>query len=162
MVRQLSVLLAISIALGCNSALAADKDNGGMPKALLEQYYQGVSFFKKGDLDNALSAFKGLALNCPQDPLVHLSLAAVLHQHGDVDDAIAEYRRAISLRPYDAFARESLGSLLQSQGEMDEAIQQYEEAIKLRPDIPLFYLNLGIAHRIQGNLDNGTAGGTRR
>ncbi|MBA4075688.1 MAG: hypothetical protein C0508_11665, partial [Cyanobacteria bacterium PR.023] len=138
-----------------NAALA--QTNGPvaqvMPKQFLERYYQGVTYFKAGDLDKALAAFRAVVISAPYDPMVHLSLAAVLHQSGDLENAIAEYRRALSLRPADAFARMSLGGLLQSQGQLQEAVIEYDQAIKLRPDVVLFRLPLGIALRIAGNKD---------
>src|SRR5579871_3364685 len=100
--------------LSANPVFAAGE--GTMDKTLLERYNMGVTAFKAGDLEKALACFSATALSAPYDPLVHLSLAAVLQQHGDIESAIAEYNRALKLRPQDAFARESLGSLLQSQG----------------------------------------------
>jgi Flp pilus assembly protein TadD len=62
-----------------------------MPKSLLDKYYQGVTYFKAGDLEKAIGEFRTVAYSLPEDPLIHISLAAALQQHGDIDDAIAEY-----------------------------------------------------------------------
>ena len=160
-------LLALSISLSLAHYQPVTAQNGGhaatnstpatqaqtMPKQMLERYYQGVTAFKAGELDKALAAFQAVAISAPYDPLVHLSLAAVMQQSGDINNAIAEYQRAIRLRRGDAFAHTALGALLQSQGRLQEAINEYDEAIKLRPDVPLLRLNLGIALRVGGNKD---------
>ena len=146
------IFVALALTLPITSICAAHAGTP-MPKQLLDKYYQGVTFFKAGDLEHAIIEFRSVALSMPEDPLIHISLASALQQHGDIEDAIAEYKRAISLRPYDAFARESMGLLLQSQGQIAEAINQYNEAVRLRSDVPLLRLNLGIACRINGDLD---------
>ncbi|HEY9868759.1 MAG TPA: tetratricopeptide repeat protein, partial [Candidatus Obscuribacterales bacterium] len=92
--KRLFLVLAFSVPLAMPQALGAPGPT--MSKAVLERYYQGIQYFKAGDLDKALAALKLVALSAPSDPLVHLALAAALQQHGDIDDAIAEYRRAIA------------------------------------------------------------------
>ena len=150
LLKRYYVAAALSLLL---TSLPAHADNPLIPENLLGKYYEGVSYFKAGDLDRAIKAFRQVVLSCPRDALARLSYAAALHQNGDIEDAIAEYRRAIALRPGDAFARESLGLLLQGQGQLDEALHQYNEAIKLRPDVPLLRLNVGIALRVRGQQD---------
>src|SRR6185369_852739 len=104
-VKRLFVYIAVSLALVSSPSRALAGNNGTMDKSLLDRYYQGVTYFKHGDLERALECFKATALSAPADPLDHLSLAAALQEHGDTDDAIAEYERAIELRRGDTFAR---------------------------------------------------------
>ena len=68
-----------------------------MPKSQMERYYQGVTYFKAGDLDKALGAFRAVVINAPYDPMVHLSLAAVMHQSGDLENAKPEVLTSLLL-----------------------------------------------------------------
>jgi TolA-binding protein len=72
--KRLFLSLAISLPMLASPLSAYAADAPAMPKALLEKYDQGVAYFKHGDLDLAIAAFKVVALSMPDDPLAHLSI----------------------------------------------------------------------------------------
>ena len=128
-----------------NAALA--QTNGPvaqvMPKQFLERYYQGVTYFKAGDLDKALAAFRAVVISAPYDPMVHLSLAAVLHQSGDLENAIAATNHADLDQVYGNLLRGSRNHLrafareIERQGGVYEAQYIDQEIVDAIIDSPM-------------------------
>ncbi len=72
----------------------------------------GLSFFRKGQLDEAVAQFqKALEIN-PNDAEAHINLGNALFRKGQPDEAIAQFQKALEINPSDAEAHSNLGNAL--------------------------------------------------
>ncbi|MGD0390854.1 MAG: tetratricopeptide repeat protein, partial [Tepidisphaeraceae bacterium] len=118
----------------------------------------GTALKDKGQLDEAIAAYRqAIALN-PNLPDVHYNLGIALYDKGEMDDAITAYRRALALNPNFAEVHSNnLGNALKHKGRLDEAITAYRRAIDLNPKYAEAHSNLGNALTEKGQLDEAVA-----
>ena len=106
----------------------------------------------------ALAHFQTAAGLRPEDPLIHVDLAAGSAAAGDIQAAIEEYRKAISLSSQAAViapSYESLAALYSSLGDFQDVETSYEHALAVEPGIAPYMID----HLSQGVANNPTAGG---
>jgi tetratricopeptide (TPR) repeat protein len=117
----------------------------------------GLALQAKGQVEEAIAAFRqALALE-PKDARVHYNLGNALAAKGQVDQAIAAFRQAITLDPKDAKAHTNLGSALHTKGLWDEALAACQKAIVLDPKLAMAYNNLGLALKEKGQVERAIA-----
>jgi len=68
----------------------------------------------------------------PDDPQLHLNLAALLEKDGKLEQAAESLRTALKLSPNYAEAHNNLGWVLKSMGQFTEALDHFREAVRLR------------------------------
>ena len=113
----------------------------------------GNALQDKGQLDEAIAAYRQAIALKPNYPEAYSNLGNALRDKGQLDEAIAAYRQAIALKPDYPEAHSNLGNALKDKGQLDEAIAAYRQAIALKPNYPEAHNNLGNALRDQGQLD---------
>jgi tetratricopeptide (TPR) repeat protein len=117
----------------------------------------GIALACKGQLDDAIAAFRqAIALN-PNIAETHRNLGIALRDKGRFDEAIAAFRRAIALEPNFAEAHNNLGIAFCKNEQFQEAIGSCQKAIELRPNIAEAHNTLGVAMRAGGRLDEAIA-----
>ena len=90
--------------------------------------------WQKGELDEAITAYRqAIALN-PKDGEYHCWLGEALRRTGQTKEAIEALQTAITLNPNLAAAHSSLGSALDDNGDLDGAVTHYQQAIHLDPN----------------------------
>jgi tetratricopeptide (TPR) repeat protein len=128
----------------------------------------GNIYFRKGDLEQALLAFKKVIEIDPEDAIGHYNLGCVYFNMRDFKKAEEEFKKAIK---YDKKEREktavkgsksglridvivvkkgpslmayiSLGDLYSQTGEIEKAIKYYHKALKIAPTEAYCYYRLG-------------------
>jgi tetratricopeptide (TPR) repeat protein len=117
----------------------------------------GVALAKKGQLDEAMAAFREAIRLNKDDSAARGNLGLALLEKGRIDEAIAELRVAIRLSQDYPDAHNTLGLALERKGRLDEAIAEYREAIRLKPDYANAHNNVGGALRLKGQVDEAIA-----
>jgi tetratricopeptide (TPR) repeat protein/tRNA A-37 threonylcarbamoyl transferase component Bud32 len=112
----------------------------------------GIALLRKGDVDEALAAFRQALVLDPRFAQAHIGLGAALSRKGDVDGAIAACRQALVLDPRLAAAHGELGTILHGKGDVDGAIAEWRRAIALDPKFAGAHVNLGNALLGQGEV----------
>lgn len=109
----------------------------------------GSAYYEKGDLQEALQAYRKAVEIRPNDYRGYYNLAETLYALGDYREAEVQYRKVIALnapRIMTAQARHFLGLALYKQGHGEEAIAEYRLAIEqLDGKYAEAHYNLGIA-----------------
>jgi predicted O-linked N-acetylglucosamine transferase (SPINDLY family) len=115
-------------------------------------YHLGNAFKHKGNLPDAIDAYRHAIKLNSRFAEAYSNLGATLRQQGSFADAIAAYRQAIALDPNMVEAHYNLGIALEEQGKPSAAIEAYHRALALKPDFIEAYENLGVALQSEGRL----------
>jgi tetratricopeptide (TPR) repeat protein len=108
-----------------------------------------LNFASKGDVEEALVAWRKAIRLAPGEAGYHKNLGYILMVKGDWDEAIASCKKAIRLKPDNAMAAEAhqtLGMALEGKGALDEAVVSHKEAIRLQPKSGVYHNSLGVTY----------------
>lgn len=104
---------------------------------------EGEAAFTRGDLDNAVVAYKRALLLDPKLYTAPLFIGDVYFKKGDTAKAAEWYAQAINIDPNHETAYRYWGDLLMGAGKMDEARIKFLEAIVAEPYNRAAYAGLG-------------------
>jgi len=103
-------------------------------KAAEKSRKQGIAFFVKGQMDDAIQQF-GEAINLnPGDPFAYVNRAEVYNRQKLFDDAIKDCTQAINIDPKFSLACNAYkerGNAYLAKGQKKEAVSDLEQALKL-------------------------------
>lgn len=136
--------------IAVRSELARTAVAAGKPDVGTEQYQQlasanpnvadfqvklGELYFKRGEMDRAVTSLQRAHAIAPQDPVVSTRLASMLERCGRSDEAIAAYRQVLQLQPENPVVMNNLAYLLADSGkDLDEALALVQKAQQKMPD----------------------------
>src|SRR5437899_9829397 len=78
-----------------------------------------------------IAAFKEVAEEMPDDPVVRFGLAGAYLDAGQPENAVEEYREPIRLKPDYSAAHRGLGRALERAGRIAEAIAAYQQGLEV-------------------------------
>jgi tetratricopeptide (TPR) repeat protein len=104
------------------------------PRNPMAQYNRGVWLAERGELPEAVEAFKTTLEHAPDDVDAINNLAVVLMRLGRYEEGIEYARQAVRLQPEAADAHHNLGLLLTRSGRLPEAIDAFRSALALKPE----------------------------
>ena len=81
--------------------------------------------------DDRIAAFKEVAEEMPDDPVVRFGLAGAYLDAGQAENAAMEYRETIRLKPDYSAAHRGLGRALERAGRAAEAIAAYTQGLEV-------------------------------
>ena len=132
------------------SAAGSPAAGGASVEALLNL---GDVLYDQDDYDGAITQYKKVLQQEPDNFHAHLNLGNSLYYKDDYDGALAEHRQAVRLRPADAEAHGALANTLVMKGDLNAAVAEYRESLRLKPDDAFVRSNLGDALSDQENWD---------
>jgi tetratricopeptide (TPR) repeat protein len=112
-------------------------------QAARELFQRGVTAFRSGDYQAALSSFEEFKSLKPDSPEVELNLALAYQALQEYQPAIASYRAHLEHRPDHVEARVKLGECLVRSGDLEGALVQFQTALEKRPDDAMLEYNVG-------------------
>ena len=141
--RRLRPLLTYGLLVG-GAALAVrwNPPRGGDSRAMA-LYNLGVSLEQRGDIEQAMTNYRGALAADPGFVQAHVNLGALLAGGGQLEEGIAHERAALRLRPEDSMAHANLANALFELGRLDEAEQHYRSALRAEPDLAMAQQGLG-------------------
>ena len=117
-------------------------------------YFLGLSYYRKDDLESALSQFYKLTGKTKYAEPSRLLVGIILLRQQRIDDAIAETKKLLAIQPQNALAHNLLGSALMAKGLYEEGIKEFNRAIALDPSIVDAHLKKGVFHLQEGRLSD--------
>jgi tetratricopeptide (TPR) repeat protein len=116
-------------------------------------YNLGIALFQKGNIDEAISAYKRTITIDPRYEKAYFSLGYAYARKGMIDKAISDFKQALSLNPRHAEAHYALGFVYNAKGMSDEALFEFKRALTFKPRYPEVHYNLGVLYQKRGKLD---------
>ncbi len=107
------------------------------------QFTNGITYYKEGNLDQAIEAFK-LALEFkPDNDKVFYNLGRIYYDLGQKELSMSYYKDAIRLNPNDSLSLVAVGLLYYEMGDFAEAEKYYDNTIEIAPRFSMVYFNRG-------------------
>lgn len=111
----------------------------------------------RGEVKQAIAAFKRTVGILPQAPEGHVHLGNAYLRHGRLSQALQAYRDGLKVHPSYALLHFNLGVALKQSGDTDAAIASYNTSLGLDPDYAQCHFSLGNALRESGKLQEAEA-----
>jgi Tfp pilus assembly protein PilF len=127
------------------------RDLAGGQEALKQSYQQAYTWQQEGKTNQALSRYREILAQDPNNPYVLTNLGLIYQQNGNLKEAISYYEKAMESDPRFAPAAQNLGVAWLKAGNSEEAARWLERSLALQPDNPNALVNLGIMHKKRGN-----------
>lgn len=124
---------------------------GGEDPELVKIFGEGVEAAKRGDFQEALTAFERYTEQVPDSAEAHFNAGFAAEQLKDLDRAIQHYEKAAELRPGYYEAHLALGDIYGVKRDWSKAAENLEKVLELRPEEILPLYNYGV---VQMNLQN--------
>jgi spermidine synthase len=117
-------------------------------------FYLAGLYLKKGDMENAVSAYsRGLALQ-PDVVDAHINLGVALEKLGRGKEAKVQFEKALQINPDNVEAHYNLGDFYYQSGEMEQALKHFRQVLRIDPKHVKTLLVLGGVMAQQGNLED--------
>lgn len=105
----------------------------------------GVSLYKMGNLDDAISAYREGLTYSPADFALLNNLSIAFMDKGDLEQAEHFARLSLAANSMSGDANNTMGSIYFRKGEYSNAVSYFLKAVELNPDIPSRYMNAALA-----------------
>lgn len=113
-------------------------------------HFLGLSYYSKGELENALSQFRLILDRLPTAKQARLMTAQTLLAQNRADDGIAEIKKVLAADDADAAAHNLLGSAYMQQGHFEDGMRELNLATKLDPKLVQAHLKKGAFYFSRG------------
>lgn len=92
---------------------------------------QGNRYFKKGQFDKAVAAYRAAQIQDPSNPYITYNIGNALYRQGQFDEAAAAFTKALAAKDPAQKGRAyfNLGNTAYRQGKTDEALDHYRKAL---------------------------------
>jgi tetratricopeptide (TPR) repeat protein len=111
-------------------------------KSTDEWFDEALRHEEAGQYDEALAAYRVVAQDDPDDPVLQFNLGNVLYSDGKLDEAVEHFRKAVELDASYVEAWNNLGNLLAEQDQVQESILALRYALSLVPTYADAHFNL--------------------
>lgn len=118
---------------------------GVVESHLLQLLDRAVDLHGSGQIQQAITIYRLVLAQEPQQPMALHFLGIALHQQGDTSTGIDYLRQSCTLQPDNPAWYNDLGNVLFSDEQFDEASQAYIDALELDPHNCQVWNNLGAA-----------------
>jgi tetratricopeptide (TPR) repeat protein len=99
------------------------------PAFVYAHYNLGNAYYRNGELDAAIAAYREVIVLKPTFAYAHNNLGTAYEKKGRLDAAMAQYNKALALDAGYALAYYNVGNVLRLKGDLTRAIFHYEKAV---------------------------------
>jgi|GEM_PF-757021 len=124
MFKQGFIVIAVSFLFGTVGAQP--------PKTAVNAYADGVAFYAKGMLPEAMQAFKKAATLYKRYDSAYVQMGNIYSKQNNFDTALLQYNKALAINPKQALAFTGMGTVYRDgKRDYDKAISSYLAAVKI-------------------------------
>ena len=127
------------------------------PPSVAALLHIGNDLMARGEVAEAIAAYRSLTTRAPQCSPAYRNLALALEQRGEIGEALSACGRAIELEGDDLEAYLIMARLLLKLERMEQAVAMYELAALAAPARADIHASLGAALARQGRLEEASA-----
>lgn len=101
---------------------------------LRSNYALAISYFRQGDVEEAITLMRGLMQDSPEDGYYYDTLGQILFESGRINEAVEAYAKATTLKPQEAIIQTSYAQALlasEDAANLTEAITRLELSAQL-------------------------------
>jgi tetratricopeptide (TPR) repeat protein len=113
----------------------------------------GLSYFLKGDFEQAITHYKKVLVVEPQNVDVLTNIARTYYLKGEYDLAIMHYATLIAIKPDDFMTQYGLGLVYLKKNEIDPALNHFKLALEINPRYAVAHANLGQIYYYKNEFD---------
>ncbi len=124
-------------------------------QSLVARYAQAVAYYRRADLDKAVTLIDGLIAERPDDPFFHELKGQMLFEHGNIPDALPQYEKAVNLYPQSALLKTDLARIQIESGDpalLEPAIGHLRVSAVTDSDRVLVWYLLAKAYGLNGDM----------
>lgn len=118
-------------------------------------FQHGLESYRKGQLDEAITAFRRCVVLQPEFPNARYNLGVALGDAEQYTEALDHLQHVAAAEPERAEVYNSIGHVLNQQRQPHQAVTYYERAIQLQPDYAQAHFNLGVTLLQVGDYQRG-------
>ncbi len=107
------------------------------------EFTNGITYYKKGELEKSAAAFKKSLEFKPDNYKAFYSLGLVYYSLGQMDLSLSYYLDAVRVNPQDSLSMMGVGLLYYKKGEMQQALDYYARTLEIAPGFSEVYFNRG-------------------
>ncbi len=111
----------------------------------------GIALMARGQLDEAITAFRRGLDQQPDNAVILANLGAALTMRGEDKKGAAILKRALRIEPASATVHKNLGISLSRKGAFEEASEHFEQALKINPGDHEAQAHAGTLRRQRGD-----------
>jgi tetratricopeptide (TPR) repeat protein len=126
------------------------------PNDVPSHYQLGLAYEKKGEYDNAFSAYQQCLKLQSDYMLANFGLANVYKKQGLLDKSITEYEKILDRDKNNVTALFNLAGVYTEKKMYPEALKVYQEVAKINPT-GVVYSNIAYIYEVQNKLDDAAA-----
>jgi tetratricopeptide (TPR) repeat protein len=120
-------------------------------------FQRGNDLYKKGQLDEAIAAYRQCVALQPEFPNARYHLGVALADTEHYEEAGAYLEQVVQTEPEKAEAHNSLGYVASRQRQLHKAVNHWQRAIELQPNYAPAHVNLGMGLLQLGDYARGFA-----
>lgn len=109
----------------------------------INSYNDGVDFYNRGDVENAMGLFKTSLEYFPKNSKAAHYMARIYFEKGEKGLALSYYEDAVRYDPADSVSILGIGQVYFDMGSYDQAMEYYDKAVEAGPKYGLAYYNRG-------------------
>jgi tetratricopeptide (TPR) repeat protein len=121
------------------------------PKSLDDRFTLGTLYGRLGDRKRAISIYRAMLTEAPDNAVVLNNLAAALTDDGDAKSALPYAKRAQEMQPKSPATNDTLGWALLKSGQPKDALPLFETATQGAPNNPELLYHLAMAQKASNN-----------
>lgn len=107
------------------------------------QFNNGTSYYKSGELQKAIDAFKASLEFKPDNDKAFYNLGKIYYEMGQKDLALSYYSDAVAINENDSISLLGIGLIYYERAKYPEALEYYNRAIEVAPQYAMAYFNRG-------------------
>lgn len=123
---------------------------GGLDPEALRQFNLGVMFYRRGEIEKAIEAYrKSIRLN-PNYEEAYNNLGIIYQEMGNIEGALECYQKAIEINPQYEKGWTNLGLLYILKGDLKKAEESFQKILIMNPSHLESYMHLGMVWKREG------------
>ena len=122
------------------------------PKSLDDRFTLGTLYGRLGDRKRAITTYRAILAEAPDNAVVLNNLASALTDEGDAKSALPYAKRAQEMQPKSPATNDTLGWALLKSGQPKDALPLFETATREAPNNPELLYHLGMAQKASNNV----------